>query len=113
MPSPFIEIPVDTPSGERLVKVTNPEKTYFSGLPEGRGRKLDMVEYYLAVADGIVRALRERPTVLKRHPDGAEVSLRPKSADLLHHLAQSGGRWGLQTMCEGGGMANATVVERL
>ncbi len=32
---------------------------------------------------------------------------------LLHHLAQTGGRWGLQTMCEGGGMANATVVERL
>jgi DNA ligase D len=72
MASPFIEIPVETPSGERLVKVTNPDKTYFSGLPEGRGRKLDMVEYYLSVADGIVRALRERPTVLKRHPDGAE-----------------------------------------
>jgi DNA ligase D len=70
--SPFIEIPVDTPTGERLVKVTNPDKTYFSALPEGRGRKLDMVEYYLAVGDGIVRALRERPTVLKRHPDGAE-----------------------------------------
>jgi len=70
--SPFVELEVDTPSGERVVKVTNPEKTYFSGLPEGRGRKLDLVEYYLAVADGIVRALRERPTVLKRHPGGAE-----------------------------------------
>jgi len=70
--SPFIEIPVDTPTGERLIKVTNPEKPYFSALPEGRGRKLDMVEYYLAVADGVVRGLRERPTVLKRHPDGAE-----------------------------------------
>jgi len=72
MPSPFVELEVDTPSGERTVKVTNPEKTYFSGLPEGRGRKLDLVEYYLAVGDGIVRALRERPTVLKRHPGGAE-----------------------------------------
>jgi len=72
VPSPFIEIEVDTPTGERTVKVTNPEKTYFSGLPAGRGRKLDLVEYYLAVADGIVRALAERPTVLKRHPDGAE-----------------------------------------
>jgi DNA ligase D len=70
--SPFVEIPVDTPTGERLVKVTNPDKTYFSALPEGRGRKLDLVEYYLAVGDGIVRALRDRPTVLKRHPDGAE-----------------------------------------
>jgi acetyl-CoA acyltransferase len=32
---------------------------------------------------------------------------------LIHHLRQSGGRWGLQTMCEGGGMANATVLEAL
>ncbi|MDP3712731.1 MAG: non-homologous end-joining DNA ligase [Mycobacteriales bacterium] len=70
--SPFVELEIDTPTGERVVKVTNPEKTYFSGLPEGRGRKLDLVEYYLSVADGVVRALRERPTVLKRHPDGAE-----------------------------------------
>ncbi len=72
MASPFVELEVDTPSGERTVKVTNPEKTYFSGLAEGRGRKLDLVEYYLAVADGVVRGLCERPTVLKRHPGGAE-----------------------------------------
>jgi acetyl-CoA acyltransferase len=32
---------------------------------------------------------------------------------LLHHLAATGGRWGLQTMCEGGGTADATVLERL
>ncbi len=32
---------------------------------------------------------------------------------LVHHLVQTGGRYGLQTMCEGGGMANATVLERL
>jgi acetyl-CoA acyltransferase len=32
---------------------------------------------------------------------------------LLNTLERTGGRWGLQTMCEGGGMANATVVERL
>ena len=32
---------------------------------------------------------------------------------LLHHLHATGGRWGLQTMCEGGGMADATVLERL
>jgi len=70
--SPFVELDIQTPSGERTVKVTNPEKTYFSGLPEGTGRKLDLVEYYLAVGDGIVRALSERPTVLKRHPGGAQ-----------------------------------------
>jgi acetyl-CoA C-acetyltransferase len=32
---------------------------------------------------------------------------------LLHELERSGGRWGLQTMCEGGGQANVTVIERL
>ncbi len=34
-------------------------------------------------------------------------------ATLVHGLRRSGGRYGLQTMCEGGGMANATIVERL
>ncbi|WP_246323866.1 acetyl-CoA C-acyltransferase [Geodermatophilus daqingensis] len=32
---------------------------------------------------------------------------------LVNHLEQTGGRYGLQTMCEGGGLANATIVERL
>jgi acetyl-CoA acyltransferase len=32
---------------------------------------------------------------------------------LLNHLEQTGGRYGLQTMCEAGGMANATILERL
>ena len=32
---------------------------------------------------------------------------------LLHELERRGGRWGLQTMCEGGGQANVTIIERL
>ncbi len=32
---------------------------------------------------------------------------------LVTTLEQTGGRYGLQTMCEGGGMANATIIERL
>ncbi|GGO86743.1 acetyl-CoA C-acetyltransferase [Wenjunlia tyrosinilytica] len=32
---------------------------------------------------------------------------------LLHQLERTGGRWGLQTMCEGGGQANVTIIERL
>jgi len=65
VPSPFVELEV----GERLVRVTNPDKVFFSARGE---TKLDLVTYYLAVGDGIVRALYERPTQLKRHPDGAE-----------------------------------------
>jgi acetyl-CoA acetyltransferase len=33
--------------------------------------------------------------------------------DLVTELERCGGRYGLQVMCEGGGMANATVLERL
>jgi acetyl-CoA C-acetyltransferase len=45
------------------------------------------------------------------HPLGA--SGARLMATLVHRLARTGGRYGLQTMCEGGGMANATILERL
>jgi acetyl-CoA C-acetyltransferase len=32
---------------------------------------------------------------------------------LLHELERTGGRYGLQTMCEGGGQANVTIIERI
>jgi acetyl-CoA acyltransferase len=34
-------------------------------------------------------------------------------ATLLNELERTGGRYGLQTMCEGGGLANATIIERI
>jgi len=45
------------------------------------------------------------------HPLGA--SGARLMTTLLHHLVGTGGRYGLQTMCEGGGMANAMIIERL
>jgi acetyl-CoA C-acetyltransferase len=45
------------------------------------------------------------------HPLGATGARLMTS--LLHELERSGGRWGLQTMCEGGGQANVTILERL
>ncbi|HVA73685.1 MAG TPA: thiolase family protein [Acidimicrobiales bacterium] len=45
------------------------------------------------------------------HPLGAS-GVR-MTATLLNHLEATGGRYGLQTMCEGGGQANCTVIERL
>ncbi len=65
MAAPFVELEI----GERVVRVTNPEKVFFRARGE---TKLDLVRYYLAVGEGIVLALYERPTQLKRHPDGAE-----------------------------------------
>lgn len=52
------------------VRITNPEKPYFS-----RGvklSKLDIVRYYLSVADGAITGIRDRPIVLKRFVNGAE-----------------------------------------
>ena len=45
------------------------------------------------------------------HPLGA--SGARLMSTLVHELQQSGRRYGLQTMCEGGGMANATLIERM
>ncbi|WP_018656713.1 DNA polymerase domain-containing protein [Actinomadura flavalba] len=63
MASPYIEIPV----GERLVKVSNPDRVYF---PEHGYTKRRLVEYYLAVGEGVLRATRDRPTTLERWPSG-------------------------------------------
>ena len=50
------------------VKVTNPDKVIF---PELGKTKLDMVQYYLSVAEGALRGVRNRPMTLKRFVDGA------------------------------------------
>ena len=65
MPSPSIEIEV----GSRTVRVSNPDRVYF---PTRGETKLDLINYYLSVGDGIVRALRERPCMLHRYPSGVD-----------------------------------------
>jgi len=55
---------------DREVLVTNPSKPYFS--KQAQLTKLDIVRYYLSVADGALRGIRDRPCVLKRFVDGAE-----------------------------------------
>jgi bifunctional non-homologous end joining protein LigD len=54
----------------REVRVTNPQKPYFSR--EAKLTKIEIVRYYLAIADGAVAGIRDRPVVLKRFVDGAE-----------------------------------------
>jgi DNA ligase D len=54
----------------REVRVTNPDKPYFSR--DVKLAKLDIVRYYLSVADGAINGIRNRPIVLKRFVDGAE-----------------------------------------
>ena len=61
--SPAVEVEVD----DRVVRISNPDRVYFPARGE---TKLDLVEYYLSVSDGIVNALRERPCMLHRFPEG-------------------------------------------
>jgi DNA primase len=65
MASPAVEIEVES----RVVRVSNPDRVYF---PEIGATKLDLVEYYLAVGEGIVNALAERPCMLHRFPKGLD-----------------------------------------
>ena len=51
----------------RVVRISHPDRVYF---PEIGATKLDLANYYLAVGEGIVRSLRERPCMLHRFPDG-------------------------------------------
>ena len=61
--SPAVELEI----GDRTVRVTNPDRVYFPARGE---TKLDLVEYYRSVGDGIVNALRERPCMMHRFPEG-------------------------------------------
>ena len=55
--------------GGREVAISNPDKVYF---PRAGHTKLDLVRYFLAVADGALVGVRGRPMALKRFVDGAE-----------------------------------------
>ena len=83
---------------------------------------IDAFEVNEAFASVTLAWLAETGAKLDRvNPCGGAIALgHPLGASgarlmttMLHHLQRSGGRYGLQTMCEGGGMANATILERL
>ncbi len=84
--------------------------------------QIDVVEINEAFASVVLSWQRETGADMSRvnvnggaialgHPLGAS-GARLMTA-LLHELERTGGRYGLQTMCEGGGMANGTIIERL
>ncbi len=55
----------------REVRVSSPDRVIFEATDRtGDVTKLQIAEYYVAVGDGIMRALRERPTTLERWPKG-------------------------------------------
>ncbi len=83
---------------------------------------IDVVEINEAFASVVLAWQRELdPDMSKVNVNGGAIALgHPLGCSgarlmttLVHELERSGGRFGLQVMCEGGGMANATIIERL
>jgi len=83
---------------------------------------MDVVEINEAFASVVLAWQKEfDPDMEKVNPNGGAIALgHPLGCSgarlmttLLHELERTNGRYGLQTMCEGGGMANATIIERL
>jgi acetyl-CoA acetyltransferase family protein len=84
--------------------------------------QMDLVEINEAFAPVVLSWEKEHhPDMSKVNVNGGAIALgHPLGASgtrlmttLLNELERSGGTYGLQTMCEGGGMANATIIERL
>jgi acetyl-CoA acyltransferase len=84
--------------------------------------QMDLVEINEAFAPVVLAWEKEHhPDMAKVNVNGGAIALgHPLGcsgarlmATLLNELERTGGRYGLQTMCEGGGMANATIIERL
>ena len=83
---------------------------------------MDLIEINEAFASVVLAWEQEHhPDMSRVNVNGGAIALgHPLGASgtklmttLLHELERTGGRYGLQTMCEGGGMANATIIERL
>jgi acetyl-CoA acyltransferase len=83
---------------------------------------MDLVEINEAFASVVLAWEHEhRPNMEKVNVNGGAIAMghplgcsgAKLMATLLNELERTGGRYGLQTMCEGGGMANATIIERL
>jgi acetyl-CoA acyltransferase len=83
---------------------------------------IDAVEINEAFASVVLAWEKEHhPDMSKVNVNGGAIALghplgcsgAKLMATLLNELERTGGRYGLQTMCEGGGMANATIIERL
>jgi acetyl-CoA acetyltransferase family protein len=83
---------------------------------------IDLVEINEAFASVVLAWEREyRPDMERVNVNGGAIAIGHPTgcsgarlmATLLNELERTGGRYGLQTMCEGGGQANATIIERL
>ncbi|MCP2341008.1 acetyl-CoA C-acetyltransferase [Actinomadura rupiterrae] len=106
----------------RMLSAPIPATAYALKKSGMRIEQMDVVEINEAFASVVLAWLRETGADPARvNPNGGAIALgHPLGATgarlmttLLHELERTGGRYGMQTMCEGGGQANVTVIERL
>ncbi len=108
---PVLMLTAPIPATERALKK--------SGLAIGDIDAVEINEAFAPVVLAWLADIGADPALV--NPNGGAIALgHPLGATgtrlmttLLHHLERTGGRYGLQTMCEGGGMANVTIIERL
>ena len=114
-----------TVGGDDAVLVLSAPNPVTRKLLERSGMKIDEFdaiecnEAFAAIA--LMWAKEFEPDMARLNPRGGAIAIgHPLGASgvrlmttLLHHLEATNGRYGFQTMCEGGGQANATVIERL
>jgi acetyl-CoA acetyltransferase family protein len=113
--SPILMLTAPIPATRRVLER--------AGLELGDIEIVEINEAFASVVLAWQRELGVSPEWLDEHvnPNGGAIAVgHPLGATgaklmttMLHELERRGGRYGLQTMCEGGGMANATIIERL
>src|SRR5262249_39372500 len=113
--SPILMLTAPIPAPRRVLER--------AGLPLDDLRGVQINEAFASVVLAWQRELGISDEWLDEHvnPNGGAIAVgHPLGATgaklmttMLHELERRGGRYGLQTMCEGGGMANATIIERL
>ena len=103
--------PVVVEVAGRDLTITNPDKVFFPTAFDGRGAtKLDLVRYYLAMEEPVMRAMRNRPVLLQRFPNGST-----GSSFFQKRVPESAPEWLTTTIVStpNGTVANALVIDDL
>jgi acetyl-CoA acetyltransferase family protein len=108
---PVIMLEAPIPASRKLLQKT--------GVAIGDIDRYEVNEAFASVPMAFLQGLEADPS--KLNVNGGAIALghplgctgAKLMTTLLHELERSGGKYGLQTMCEGGGLANATLIERL
>jgi DNA ligase D len=83
---------------ERSVRISSPDRVIF---PESGLTKLDVAQYYVDVGEGILRALRNRPTALERWPKGVHPGMKLTAREATHGRGPQGDAFYQKRMMRG------------